>query len=312
MTDIVTFTPNPAIDVSTSVDRIVPVRKLRCSALQRDPGGGGINVARVIKRLGGDVAAVYPVGGATGQLLRRLVEQAQIPSLTSDVADETREDFSVTEVSSGKQYRFVLAGPPVTEPEWRACLDLLASIRPHPRFVVASGSLPPGVPDDYYARVARIAKNWNARMVLDTSGPPLAAAIEEGVYLIKPNLRELGELVGTPLTDPSAWENAGRRLVNTARVEAVALSLGHRGAFVATRDLALRAQAIAITPKSSVGAGDSFLGAMIWRMACGHAVDDALRYGVAGGAAAMLNTGTMLCRPEDVLRLAAQVVIEPA
>ena len=312
MTAVVTFTPNPAIDVSTSVDRILPVRKLRCSVQRRDPGGGGINVARVLKRLGGDAAAVYPIGGSIGELLRRLVEREGIPSYIVNIAEETREDFSVTERNSGQQYRFVLPGPAFTEMEWRACLDLLVSLEPYPRFLVASGSLPPGVPDDFYARVSRIAKRWGAKMILDTSGAPLAAAIEEGVHLIKPNLRELSELVGAPLTDPATWEEASRRLVTAGRVEVVALSLGHRGALLVTRDQRLRARPIPITPMSAVGAGDSFLGAMIWRLAAGHDLNDAFRHGVAGGAAALLNPGTELCLPEDVARLAAQVIIEPA
>ena len=146
MTVIVTFTPNPAIDISTSVERIVAIHKLRCSAARRDPGGGGINVARVVKRLGSEVTAVYPRGGATGQLLSQLVGLEQIASETSEIAAETREDFSVYEQTSGKQFRFVLPGPAVTEPEWRASLDVLSAHAIRPDFVVASGSLPPGAP----------------------------------------------------------------------------------------------------------------------------------------------------------------------
>lgn len=312
MVDVITFTLNPAIDVSTSVDRIAPIRKLRCSALRRDPGGGGINVARVISRLGGTVAAIYPAGGATGQLLRQLVDNEKIPSHTVTVTEETRENFAVSELTSGQQYRFVLPGPHVAESEWKACLDLLAAIQPRPRFLVASGSLPPGAPEDFYARVCRIAKEWNAKMILDTSGRPLMAAIEEGVYLIKPNLRELSELAGMPLADQAAWEEAGRHLVATKNIEVLALSLGHHGAFLATRERRLRARPIPITPASAVGAGDSFLGAMIWRLAAGQSLDDAFRHGVAAGAAALLNPGTELCRPDDVARLQAGVIVEAA
>jgi 6-phosphofructokinase 2 len=149
-------------------------------------------------------------------------------------------------------------------------------------------------------------------MILDASGPPLAAAIEEGVYLIKPNLHELGDLVGSRLADRAAWEEAGRRLVMTGKVEIVALSLGHRGALLVTRDERWRAQPIPITPVSAVGAGDSFLGAMMWRLAAGDDLHDAFRYGVAAGAAALRNPGTELCHPKDVARLAAQVTLERA
>ena len=310
MTDIVTLTPNPAIDLSTSVEQVVPRLKLRCSTQTRDPGGGGINVARVIKRLGGDVAAVYPIGGFTGQLLRELVEREQISSHTSPLAQESREDFSVTELCSGKQFRFVLPGPQVAPPEWHACLEMLAALKPPPRFLVASGSLPPGMPDDFYARVCRIAKGWNARMILDSSGPPLAAAIEEGVYLIKPNLRELGELVGTSLTDRAALEEACRSLVTSGHVELVALTMGHLGATLVSRDQILRSPPLPIQPVSTIGAGDSFLGAVVSRLASGRPHDDALRYGMAAGSAAMLTPGTKLCYAQDVAQLVPQVIVE--
>jgi 6-phosphofructokinase 2 len=146
---IVTLTPNPAIDISTSVDEVVPVRKLRCEAARRDPGGGGINVARVVQRLGAEVTAIYPAGGCTGELLRRLVKREGVQSLAIPVAEETRESFTALDQKSGEQYRFVLPGAPLSEAEWCACLDALEAVDPLPPFVVCSGSLPPGVPDDF-------------------------------------------------------------------------------------------------------------------------------------------------------------------
>jgi 6-phosphofructokinase 2 len=309
MTGIVTFTPNPAIDISTSVERIMPTHKLRCSTARRDPGGGGINVARVVKRLGSEVTAIYPCGGATGQLLARLVEREGIASATSQIAAETREDFSVHEDTSGDQYRFVLPGPVMTEPEWRACLDILSAHADRPDFVVGSGSLPPGAPPNLYARACRIAKAWGAKFVLDTSGPALTAALKEGVHLVKPNLRELSEFVGERLDGEAAWLRASFRLVKSRQAEIVALTLGHRGALLVDRDRALRAEPPPITPVSSVGAGDSFLGAMVWGLAAGFDLEHAFRLGVAAGSSAVLNPGTELAHPEDTQRLAAEVVV---
>ena len=241
MTDVVTMTPNPAVDLSTSVERIIPVAKLRGTSQRRDPGGGGINVARVIKRLGGDVSAIYSVGGATGELLRRLLDKEGIASRTFAIAEETREDFFVSEISTGQAYRFILPGPRLSEGEWQQCLRLLSGIEPFPRFVVASGSLPGGVPDDFYARVARIARQRGARMILDTSGRPLAAAVAEGVDLIKPNLREMRELAGREPADASEWEAAAKVLVHSGKVGVIALTMGHLGAVLVTRDQVLRA-----------------------------------------------------------------------
>ncbi|HMM87790.1 1-phosphofructokinase family hexose kinase [Bradyrhizobium sp.] len=310
MTDIATITPNPAIDLSTAVDRIVPVAKLRGRTQRRDPGGGGINVARVIRRLGGDARAIYPVGGAIGILLRQLLDSEGVTSHTWRIAAETRENFFVDEIGAGKQYRFILPGPRLGETEWQECLKLVAAIEPFPRFLVASGSLPDGVPDDFYARVARIAKPRGAKLILDTSGPALAAATAEGVDLIKPNLREMRELSGSEPSDAYEWETAARELVERKKAAVVALTMGHLGAALVTREAILRAPPIPITPRSAVGAGDSFLGALVWRLAGGAAIADAFRLAVAAGAAALIHPGTELCRPDEVARLADQVTIE--
>ena len=312
MSDVATLTPNPAVDLSTSVERIVPVYKLRGTSQRRDPGGGGINVARVIKRLGGEASAIYPVGGATGDLLCKLLEREGVASRTVPIADETREDFFVSEISTGQQYRFILPGPYLTENEWQQCLTLLSRTEPFPSFVVASGSLPRGVPDDFYARVARITKRHGAQMVLDTSGPALAAAVAEGVDLIKPNLREMRDLTGFEPSDAGAWVDAARTLTESGKVAVIALTMGHLGAALVTRDRVLHAPPLAITPVNAVGAGDSFLGALICRMASGAALDESFRLAAAAGAAALLNAGTGLCLFDDVKRLAGQVTLTTA
>jgi 6-phosphofructokinase 2 len=310
MPGVVTLTLNPAIDLSTTVERVEPVRKLRCGAARRDPGGGGINVARVISRLGGPVTAVYPVGGYVGQLLHRLVEAEGVASLAVPVSGETREDVTVLDEASGEQYRFVLPGPRLAAAEWDACLEALAGLGPGSDFVCASGSLPPGAPDDAYARVARIARGWGARFVLDTSGAALEAALDGPIYMIKPNLRELCELTGARLTDQASMVAACRGLIARGHVEVVALSLGSDGALLVTADQAWRAPALPIVPASTVGAGDSFLGAMVWALAAGKPLAEAFRYAVAGGSATLLAAGTGLGSAADVERLLAQVTVE--
>lgn len=310
MTDVIALSMNPSIDLSTEIDRVVPIRKLRCTSARRDPGGGGVNVARVIGRFGADVTAVYPIGGATGQMLRRLVDREGIRSLAIDIAGETREDFTVVETKTGNEFRFVLPGPRLTKREWQICLDAVAALRARAKFLVASGSLPPGVPKDFYAQVARLAKEMNLKMVLDASGPALEAALKEGVYLIKPNLNELCELTGAKLEDQAAWIKAGRHLVQAKQAEVVALTVGDQGALLITPDAAWRAPALAVKAVSRVGAGDSFLGGLIWSLVSGHDLKDAFRYGNAAGSAALLAPGTALAHWEDTLRLYADVKLE--
>jgi len=310
MAEVVTLTMNPSIDAWVSVERVVPFHKLRCSAARRDPGGGGINVARVLKRFGADVSAIYPNGGGLGQLLRRLVDQEGLSGLAIPIADETREDFTVFENSTGSQFRFVLPGPHLTEHEWSACLAMLERLQRGMRFAVGSGSLPPGVPDDFYGRLAQMAKQVGSKVVVDSAGPPLRAALEVGVYLIKPSLNEFRSLMGEPLETQADRIRACRSLVERGQVEIVALTLGEQGALLVTRDQVLSAQALAITPVSVVGAGDSFLGGLIWSVASGHPVETALRYAMAAGSAALLAPGTELCRRDDVERLVNDVTVQ--
>jgi 6-phosphofructokinase 2 len=309
MTAIITFTPNPALDVSTSVEQMMPARKLRCTAARYDPGGGGINVARMVRRLGGEVTAVYPRGGLTGQLLDRLVEREHVARMTFEIAEETRQNFAVYDETSGQQFRFVLPGPAVAEHEWRACLDTLAACAGSVGFVVASGSLPPGAPADLYARACRIIKSWGGKFLLDTSGPALKATLAEGAYLIKPSLHELCEVAGETLDDEKAWARACSGLVKDRRAEIVALTLGDRGALLVSRDRTIRAELPATPSRTSVGAGDSFLGALVFGLAAGHDFVAALRLGAAAGSAAILNPGTELAHADDTRRLADAVTV---
>jgi 6-phosphofructokinase 2 len=310
MTEIVTLTINPALDVSTSVTKLVPFTKMRCAPAHRDPGGGGINVARVLKRLGIDAIAIYPAGGATGQLLADLVEREGVRSIVIRTLNDTREDITIFDETTREQFRLVFPGASLSDLEWQACLGSLARVDPPPAFVVASGSLPAGVPPDFYGRVVQAAKA-HSKVIVDTAGPFLMAALEAGVYLIKPNLREFQELAGITATDEAALVEAGRRLLVRYPIEVIALSMGPDGAILITRDLALRANGLPIEPISVSGAGDSFLGAMVWSLVNSDSVAVALRYGVAGGSAALLNPGTELCRPDDIHRLASQIVITP-
>jgi 6-phosphofructokinase 2 len=307
---IVTLTINPAVDVSTSVTKMTPFIKMRCAPARRDPGGGGINVARVLKRLGAESTAIYPAGGATGQLLATLVEREGVRSIVIPTSNDTREDITIFDETTRQQFRLVFPGAPLSDIEWQECLGSIARITPQPAFVIASGSVPAGVPHDFFGRVAQASKA-HSKLIVDTSGPFLKAALEAGLYLIKPNLHEFRELAEITTNDEASLIEAGRRVIDRYRVEVIALSMGSDGALLVTRDMALRANGPPIDPISVSGAGDSFLGAMVWSLAKGNSLETALRYGVAGGSAALFNPGTELCRSEDVHRLASEVIVTP-
>ncbi|MGH6726082.1 MAG: 1-phosphofructokinase family hexose kinase [Pseudolabrys sp.] len=310
MAEIVTLTINPAVDIFVNVGRVEPTHKLRCSPPKRDPGGGGINVARVAHRLGGDVMAIYPTGGQIGKLLQRLVERENIASLVTPSHVETRENFTAYEEPTGEQYRFVLPGSALHRAEWEAVLERLASLPKRPKFVVASGSVPPGVPIDFFARVARHAKALGAKAVIDTSGDALKAVLEEGVSVLKPNLIELSEILEMPLDHDEDRIAACRKLTLDGCAEMVALTLGENGAMLVTADRAWRAAPLAIDPVSTVGAGDSFLGGLVAALAGGKPLAEAFRVAIAAASAAVLMPGTGLCQPGEVERLLPMVKVE--
>jgi 6-phosphofructokinase 2 len=289
---------------------MMPFTKMRCAPAHRDPGGGGINVARVLKRLGIDATAIFPAGGATGQLLADLLEREGVRSIVIPALNATREDLTIFDETTREQFRLVFPGAPLSDGEWQACLESLARITPAPAFIIASGSLPAGVPHDFFGKVAQASKA-HSRVIVDTSGPFLKPALEAGVYLIKPNLGEFQELAGISSADDAVLVDAGRRLLDRYRSEIIALSMGPAGALLITRDTVLRANGFPIEPISVSGAGDSFLGAMVGSLVNDGSLETALRYGVAGGSAALLTPGTELCRAEDVRRLASEVIVTP-
>lgn len=309
--DILTLTMNPALDVSTSTDKVTDTHKLRCAAAQYHPGGGGINVARVLQRLGSHCLALYPAGGMNGQRLRQLLDQEQVSSQCLAIAGETRESFHVHETASGRDFRFVLPGPALNPTEWQACLDVVSALPP-PSWLVASGSLPPGVPAEFYAQLTRLARTRGSRVVLDSSGPALAAALVEGVHLIKPSLRELRELTGLPLETDTQRLAAARTIISAGQAQIVALSLGEEGALLVTAEEALRASAVSVKVASTIGAGDSFVGGLVWALSRQTDLAQAFRYAMGSAAAALLSAGTALCQPADVERLAREVVVTPA
>lgn len=310
MKPIVTLTLNPAIDGASEADTVQPTRKVRTSNERYDPGGGGINAARVIKELGGPSLAVYLAGGVTGTALDRLLQARGIVLRRIEIADLTRVSHAVYERSTGLEYRFVPEGPEILPAEWRRCLAVLEETSFD--YLIASGSLPRGVPSDFYVRASRIAQRKGARFVLDTSGAALRETLAAGgVHLVKPSSGELAQLAGRALPDADAQEEAAMASVRSGATELMAVTLGRDGSFLARRGGVLRQAPMPVTARSAVGAGDSFVAAMTYALARGRPPEEAFRWGTAAGTAAVLTPGTELCRRDDVERLFAQLQATP-
>ena len=298
---IVTLTMNPSIDKSTSVDRIIPEQKMRCQNPKFEAGGGGINVSKAIRRLGGNSTAVFPAGGPSGQLLSDLLHQENVDCQAIAVQQWTRENFIVVETLTNSQFRFGMAGAELTAAEAQACLDAVEAAKP--AYLVASGSLPPGLPDDFFARVARLAKEMGAKFILDTSGEPLKLAANEGVFLLKPNLSELSRMVGVEALEMDQVDEAAAEIIGKGNCAVVVVSLGPLGALLVTKDGYEHAPAPTVHKKSTVGAGDSMVAGMTWSLAQGRTLREMVRMGVACGSAATMNPGTELFKATDVAKL---------
>jgi 6-phosphofructokinase 2 len=301
--DIITFTINPALDKSSRVDHIKPDSKLRCDPPVFEPGGGGINVSRAIKKLGGETIAYYLAGGPTGDVMKILLDNEKVKQHVVFSGEWTRENFSVTDKGHDHQYRFGMPGPTIPEEEWQNCLKIIEDIEFVPEYLVASGSLPPGVPTDFYARMARVAKQKGIKVVVDTSGEGLIKAAEEGVFMLKPNLREMGQLTGNTSISAEDQEELAQEIISSGKAQILLLSMGARGAMLATDNSIEYTVPPTVHVESTVGAGDSMVAGFVYAHSKGWNLMDVLMYSVAAGTAATITSGSELCRKNDVDRL---------
>lgn len=307
MPDILTITLNPTVDMSTRVEQLVPGPKLRCDAPEVDPGGGGLNVSRTIRILGGASRAFAAIGGGTGQRLAELLREEGVDLLPFRITGETRQSLAVTEEATGRQYRFVLPGP-----EWsreqadRALAELGATVR-RGSIAVLSGSQPPGVADDFVRRLAARTRVRQALLVADTSGPPLRYLADNpiGLHSLRMDAAEAEALAGHPLPERRDTADFAASLVRAGVAQVVIISRGADGSTLADgeRRLHCSRSVEGEQVRSSIGAGDSFVGAYVLALSRGAELAEALRLGVAAASAAVLTDATELCRREDTERL---------
>ncbi|EKM5761383.1 6-phosphofructokinase II [Cronobacter turicensis] len=303
MVRIYTLTLAPSLDSATMTPQIYPEGKLRCSSPVFEPGGGGINVARAIVHLGGAATALFPAGGATGEHLVSLLNDEHVAVETVSAHDWTRQNLHVHVESSGEQYRFVMPGATITDDEFRQLEEKVLAIESG-AILVISGSLPPGVSIEKLQQLIKAARQQGIRLIIDSSGDALAAALEIGdIELVKPNQKELAALVKRDLTAPDDVRQAAQELVQSGKARRVVVSLGPQGALGVDGQDCVQVVPPPMKSQSTVGAGDSMVGAMTLRLAQNAPLLDMVRYGVAAGSAATINQGTRLCSLENTDRI---------
>jgi 6-phosphofructokinase 2 len=300
---IVTITVNPAVDKSAHFKGLVPEQKIRCGTPRFDAGGGGINVSKAVSRLGGESVAVFMAGGATGVQLQELLDQDDIKYKTIATKSWTRESFVAVDDNTNSQYRFGFPGGVISHNEATELLDVVSKLEVD--FLVISGSLNASLATGFYQQMAVIAKKRNIKAVIDTSGEALEKVLETGVYLIKPNVGELAKLVGVEKLELQEVQQAALQIINKGGAEVVVVSLGAQGAVLVTSTICEFVSAPNVVKKSTVGAGDSMVGGMVWALSQKKSLKEVIRWGVACGSAATMNEGTQLFKIEDARRLFA-------
>jgi 6-phosphofructokinase 2 len=299
--DIVTLTVNPSLDKSTHFSGLVPEQKIRCQTPQYDAGGGGVNVSKAISRLGGSSLAVFTSGGASGKMLQELLKQEAIDFEIIETKSTTRENFIAVDDNTNSQYRFGFSGSTILEQEKNKIVDCIANLKP--KFLVASGSLCEGLSDNFYKEIAVITKKSDTKLIVDTSGEALARVVDACVYLIKPNVGELAKMVGVVHLEMEEVNHAAKQIIKNGGAEIVVVSLGPQGAVLVTKDYYEFVSAPNVAKKSTVGAGDSMVGGMVWALSQNKTLKEVIRWGVACGSAATMNEGTKLFKTEDAKRL---------
>jgi len=294
MSSIVTITFNPCIDKSCYVDALVPDKKLRCTPFVNEPGGGGINVARALKKLGSEALAVYLAGGYTGIVLSNLLREEKIDTMVIDTNTDTRENIMVTDKSTGLQYRFITPGNAIQEIHWQQCLQAVDHLD-NLEYLVVSGSFQEGFSPDIFERLSMIAKNKHAKLVIDIPAEAMQRYTISNAYLLKPNLNELSMLAAKEELHGDEIASAARAIISKNICEVVLVSMGAAGALLVTKNITEQFMAPPVKRKSTVGAGDSMLAGIVLFLQQGKDIKDAVRFGIACGTAATMNEGTQLC-----------------
>lgn len=298
---VITLTINPSLDKSTRFTGLIAEQKMRCEKPRYDAGGGGINVSKAIARLGGSSLCVFTSGGSTGKMLEELIQKEGIENKAIATKNWTRENFIAFETESKAQYRFGFPGNELFDDEKEAVIETIQKTSAN--FLVISGSLNEGLPINFYQKIAQTAKSSGIKVIVDTSGEALRKVLEIGVYLVKPNIGELAKLIGVERLEQSEVEKAAKTLVENGSAEIIVVSLGAQGAILVTKDAMEFVKAPKVENKSTVGAGDSMVGGMVWALSQNKSLKEVIQWGVSCGTAATMKEGTQLFNVKDMIKL---------
>lgn len=298
---IYTVTLNPALDKTVEIPSLAVDGVNRIAAMRTDPGGKGINVSKVIQKLGGESIAVGILGGNAGSAIRMAVEAMKLKTAFLFIEGETRTNLKVIDPVNHTNTDLNEPGLTVSKEILDRLLEDFLSRIKEGDIVVISGSLPLGAPKDTYAVWVKACKEAGAKVLLDADGELLQKGMEASPYLIKPNHHELSELMGKKLETPQELEKAARRLMKEYGIKKIVVSLGSAGALYITEEETIYAEGLSVPVKSTVGAGDSVVAALAISEEAGWSLEKTVRLSTACGAANVMCSGTQAAE-YDVIR----------
>ncbi|HEY8394336.1 MAG TPA: 1-phosphofructokinase [Thermaerobacter sp.] len=307
---VATVTLNPALDRTVEVEGLQVGGTNRAAVVRVDPGGKGLNVARVARRLGLRAIALGFVGEENSHLFHRVLAREDVEDRLLEVPGETRTNLKIVDRRTGTETEINDAGFRVTPEQLERLLARLDEALERSGALVVTGSLPPGVPADFYGLLIRRGHQAGVLAVLDASGEALLRGVEAGPRAVKPNRAELEEVTGVPLDSLSAVHEAATGL-RAAGAGWVLVSLGPEGALLVTPEGTWHGAAPPVTARSTVGAGDSMVAALVHGLLTGLAPQEILRRALAAGAATAALPGTQLCTAGRVEEMAATVTVRP-
>ncbi|MEX0301850.1 MAG: 1-phosphofructokinase family hexose kinase [Leisingera sp.] len=313
MSQILTITLNPAVDLATAIERVIAGPKLYCKTPRVDPGGGGVNAARAIRKLGGQVTALVAVGGAMGEQLLQLLAVEDVLALAVHMEGETRQSFAVTDETTGEQFRFSVPGEVMNSADGARLLSAIKQAAPRDGYVVLSGGVTPGLDDDFPQQILQAIAPRTDKLIVDTSKSALARLLTapgKPVHVLRLDQREAEQAAGQSLGTVEDSLDFAQGLIARGVARIVAGGRGAEGSVLATSGQRFFCRSPQVAVQSKIGAGDAFTGALTLALSRGEPLDQALRWGVAAAAATVGTEGTALFERGQVEALLPQCGVQ--
>jgi len=305
MITVITFNP--------SIDRLYKLEKFEIGSVQRanfvnpTAGGKGLNVAKVLKKLGEDINCIGFLGGFNGEYVKSQLKNIDIENKFTDIKEETRVCLNIID-SNNISTEVLEKGPNVSEEEIQRFENDLEEVLKNTDVLVASGSLARGLPIDYYFKIGKLCNQRNIKFILDSSGESLKLGIKSKPYLIKPNMDELEILSGVKVKSVDDVINVSKSILS-AGVENVCISMGKDGMALVNKDFVYKVEIPKIDVVNTVGSGDSSIAGFALGIAKKYGLKESLKLANACGMSNAMNISTGDINLEDIDKLIEEIKV---